>query len=215
MVTLTVVSDNSATVAVGCSAATLAGNTRPTPPRRHVSVLSRKIVITNTNARKLTRQIDRPFCSQAKAVEFLRERGEAAKSEQAGLSPTADANPSRKDRSLLEAFLSVRDGDSSRLAATTGPAPTAAAATRDGNNSNDVRSLAVAAGENTLKVSSTGAGVGVRGVLQSVGSPTASSSSFSYPRVDSLPSVAAGAGKGEAFAGTPRCDACFLRCCSV
>ncbi|CAN0373543.1 unnamed protein product, partial [Ectocarpus sp. 12 AP-2014] len=33
-------------------------------------------------------------------------------------------------------------------------------------------------------------------VLQSVGSPTASSSSsFSYPRVDSLPSVAAGAGK--------------------
>ncbi|CBJ34066.1 hypothetical protein Esi_0929_0001 [Ectocarpus siliculosus] len=145
---------------------------------------------------------------QAKAFEFLRERGEAAKSEQAGLSPTADANPSRKDRSLPEAFLSVRDGDSSRLAATTGPTPTAAAATRGGNNGNDVRSLAVAAGENTLKVSSAGAGVGVgvRGVLQSVGSPTASSSSFSYPRVDSLPSVATGAGKAPETAPFSQMD---------
>lgn len=148
----------------------------------------------------------RPFL-QAKAFEFLRERGAAAKSEQAGLSPTIEVKPSRKDLSLPEACLSVRDDDdSSRAAATTAPAPasTSAAVTRDCNNSKDVRSLAVAAGDNTRKTSSTAVGVGVRGVLQSAGSPTASSS-FSSPRVDSLPSVAAGDGKGEAYAGTSRC----------
>ncbi|CAM9598814.1 unnamed protein product, partial [Ectocarpus fasciculatus] len=92
---------------------------------------------------------------QAKAFEFLRERGAAAKSEQAG--------PSRKDRyrSLPEAFLSVRDDRSSRVpAATTAPASTATAAavTRDDCGSNDVRSLAVAAGDDTHKTSSAGGG---------------------------------------------------------